>query len=366
MIAIFLSTCAFNARAPAADATVVTSEPAQDWNAKFAGKEGWVGGDAVYSVVLGPERVAWLFGDTLIGAVKEGRRAGAVMVNNTVGVQIGRAKDSPIQFVTGPLKEGRPTSLFTPTDGNGWLWPQAAIRAGRSLFIFLPQIQRTKDSGAFGFREVRQVLGEIDNPDDPPQAWRMRQHLVPFASFEPEKKRSWGSALLLDGEHLFIYGYEESKKAIGNKRLIVARAPAAKLADFTSWRFRTSAGWSDMPADAAPLAKGVGAEFSVSRMPGGGGYILVTTENGLSDRIIGMFSDAPEGPWSAPVLLYTCPEMSKDKSVFSYSAKAHAWAAGENELLISYCVNGWEFARLFKDDDVYRPKFIRVKLRPRQ
>src|SRR5262249_2295869 len=70
------------------------------------------------------------------------------------------------------------------------------------------------------------------------------------------------------------------------------------------------------------------------------------------------------GPWSAPVLLYRCPEMGKDKGVFSYAAKAHPWAAAGNELVVSYCVNTWEFARLFRDDKVYRRKFVRVELGP--
>ena len=54
--------------------------------------------------------------------------------------------------------------------------------------------------------------------------------------------------------------------------------------------------------------------------------------------------------------------MGTDKGVFTYAAKAHAWAAAEDELVISYCVNSWDFARLFKDEKVYRPKFVRVKM----
>ena len=40
------------------------------------------------------------------------------------------------------------------------------------------------------------------------------------------------------------------------------------------------------------------------------------------------------------------------------------WAAGGNELLVSYCTNAWEFARLFRDEKVYRPSFVRVRLAP--
>jgi hypothetical protein len=56
--------------------------------------------------------------------------------------------------------------------------------------------------------------------------------------------------------------------------------------------------------------------------------------------------------------------MRKDRSLFCYAAKAHPWAANENELLVSYCVNGWEFARILRDEKVYRPKFVRLKLAP--
>jgi hypothetical protein len=56
--------------------------------------------------------------------------------------------------------------------------------------------------------------------------------------------------------------------------------------------------------------------------------------------------------------------MRKDRGVFSYAAKAHPWAATGEGMLLSYCVNAWDFARLFRDAEVYRPKFVRVKLTP--
>ena len=88
------------------------------------------------------------------------------------------------------------------------------------------------------------------------------------------------------------------------------------------------------------------------------------TEKGLGDRVVGRFANAPEGPWSEAVLLYKCPEMVKDKGVFCYVAKARPWAAADKELVISYCVNTWDFSRLFREEEVYRPKFVRVQLGP--
>jgi hypothetical protein len=352
------------AQTPLPAPAILTSEPAPQWNAKFAGTKGWIGGDGVYTVVLKRQRVLWLFGDTILGTVQDGKRTGASMVNNTIGLQTGPDKDAAIRFLSGKGKDDKPAAFFTPADGKGWFWPQAALYEGDRLFVFLPQIDKTNDPGVFGFRQIGQWLAVIDNATDEPHEWRVKQHRLPFARFEDRRVQSWGSAVLAEGDHLYVYGYQEQGKEIGGRKLLLARVPAGKLTEFTAWRFRTSNGWSDKAEDATPLAGGLATEFSVHRMPDGKSYVLVYTENGLSDRILGRFARTATGPWSDAVLLYRCPEMAKDKGVFCYAAKAHPWAAKDDELLVSYCVNTWEFAGLFRDEKVYRPKFVRVKLGP--
>ena len=47
------------------------------------------GPTAAYSVVLSPKRTVWLFSDTWVGKIRDGRRTDATIVNNTVGVQEG-------------------------------------------------------------------------------------------------------------------------------------------------------------------------------------------------------------------------------------------------------------------------------------
>jgi hypothetical protein len=341
--------------------TGIHAEPATDLNALFDNKTGWIGADAAYSAALGPDRVLWLFGDTLVGNVKDGRRVDCSMVNNTVAIQTGQGKTASVKFTIGkPKADGKPTSLFMPADGKGWLWPMGAVRIGGKLYLILPQIDRAGGGGAFGFKQIAQWLGVVENPDEEPGEWKLTQQKIPFCDFTPGKTQSFGSALLVVGDDVFIYGIDEQGNGIGRKRLIVARAPAADFADFKTWRFRTTSGWSERSTDAVPLADGLASEFSVSAMPGGKEYVLVNSENGLSDRIMGRFADKPDGPWTNPVLLYTSPEMKADKGVFCYSAKAHAWAAKGNELVITYCQNTWEFGKVFQSDVVYRPKFVRV------
>src|SRR5262245_52956792 len=94
--------------------TVLKADTAPEWHKKFAGKEGWIGGDGVYSVVLGPKRVLWLFGDTILGTVKDGKRTGATMVNNTIAIQAGPGKDAAVRFVAGKSQDGKAAAFFTP------------------------------------------------------------------------------------------------------------------------------------------------------------------------------------------------------------------------------------------------------------
>lgn len=339
----------------------VKAVPADDWNARFAGNEGWIGGDGVYSTTLGDDRVLFLFGDTLLGKVNDGRRAGATMVNNTVGLMPLKPPDAPIRFEAGKTDVGKPAAVFTRTGGGNWFWPQAAIELNGRLYVFLTEVEKTYQSGAFGFKLIGQWLGVIENPLDNPAEWKVSQQRLRFATFDERRERPWGSAVLVEGDYVYVYGIEDHRQGIGNKQLMIARAPVDKLPDFDVWQFRAGDEWGK-EVSTAGMPRGLANEFSVSRLPGDAGYILVYTENGLGERILGRVAASPEGPWSDPVLLYTCPEMTRDKGVFCYAAKAHPWAAEGDELLISYCVNSWKFERLFEDNEIYRPRFVRVRL----
>jgi hypothetical protein len=338
---------------------VVSAEPAPEWNARFRQTDGWVGADGAYSVPLANKKVLWLFSDTFVGSIKDGKRSNVTMVNNTVGIQDGDA----VSFAIRKLN-GKPAVIFTPPEGKGHFWQQAGIEVDGKLFVFLPRIEMTKGGGAFGFKHVEQWLAEVSNPREPPADWTVKYAKIPHADPAGEKKRSFGAAVLRDGDNLLIYGYEETAaKPFPLRKLLVARVPVAKIGDFNEWRFLSGTGWKADVSTATPLADRIGTEFSVHLVPGLKQYVLVTTENGLGDRIFGRFAPAPTGPWSEPVLFYRCPEMKENRKVFCYAAKAHPHLAGENELVITYCVNAFEFAPVINDATLYWPQFVRVKLK---
>jgi hypothetical protein len=343
---------------------VEKSGPDAALTALFRTREGWVGGDGAYSVPLPDERTLWLFSDTWVGRIREGKRRDVVLVNNTVGIQTGSGADSKLSFHIEHDRAGKPRAIFTPPDGKGWFWQFAGHQARGSLHVFLPRFEKASGPAAFGFRGIDMWLGTVSNPDAAPTEWKVRYAKLPFADVKGERKRSYGSAVLTVGDHVYIYGYEENPgKPFPSRCLLVARAPKDHLDDFDQWRFHANGKWQSNAAAATSSVGGLATEFSVSYLPGLDRYVLVCTENGLSDRIIGRFSRSPEGPWSGPVLLHECQEMKQDRKLFCYAAKAHPRLAGTNELVISYVVNSFELGPVLDNAELYWPIFVRVRLK---
>ena len=95
-------------------------EPLPEYDALFTRTEGWTGADAVYSVALSDDVTLWLYGDTWIGDIVDGKHKGATMVNNTIGLQ--RGKDpatASVKFFWGKMKEDKPATFIRPADGTG-------------------------------------------------------------------------------------------------------------------------------------------------------------------------------------------------------------------------------------------------------
>lgn len=342
--------------------SVVKAEPDAKLTAAFRQTDGWVGGDGAFSVRLAEQRAVWLFSDSWVGHVRDGKRKGVAMVNNAVGVQDGTGPGAKFTFFVQKDAAGKPVAFFTPPDGQGWFWLFAGHGADGKLHVFLPRFEKADGPPGFAFKAVDLWLGTVANPDAEPTKWKIDYAKVPFASFDGKRKFAFGSAVLTVGDDAYVYGYEEVPgKPLPSRKLLTARVAKDRLADFDQWRFYANGEWKSDVRDATAQTGGLGAEFSVSYVPGLKKYALVTTENGLSARIVGRFAPSPEGPWTEPVLLYTCPEMKKDRKLFTYAGKAHPHLAGNNELVISYAVNSGDLAQVINDAELYWPNFVRVQ-----
>src|SRR5579883_2965625 len=340
---------------------VKSAAAAPDLDALFERADGWIGGDGVYSVALSSKRILWLFSDTWVGKIRDGRRTDATIVNNSVGVQAGIDKRLTYSIARG--RDGKPAALIVPADGRGWFWLQAGVANRGRLFLFLNQVEKTDDKSVFGFRSIGFWLGTVANPEKPPGLWRVEQVKMPNAVFSNERWLAWGAAVLRVGDDLYVYGTDERRgKGPPRRQMVIARVPAASVGNFAAWRYFRDGVWGEDFRNASPLAGDIASEYSVT--PFGKGYLAVYTERGLSPRIMGRMASRPWGPWSAPAVLYECPEMSRDKKVFCYAAKAHPALSSDRDLVVSYVVNSFDFWQVAREAKLYWPRFVRVTLAP--
>src|SRR5262245_33093157 len=84
-----------------------TAEPDEQMNALFQRREGWIGADGNYSVPLGQRRTLWLFSDTWVGKIDNGKRVEATIVNNSAAVQEGISKEAKVGFFVRRDAEGK-------------------------------------------------------------------------------------------------------------------------------------------------------------------------------------------------------------------------------------------------------------------
>lgn len=342
---------------------VTGAEPFPAMNALFDRTEGWIGADGVHSLPLGDGETLWLFSDTWVGAVRDGKRQDATIVNNTAAIQRGRAEDATVRFVVCGEDVNEPRALITPADGKGWFWLQAGAMVNGGLAVFLSQIEKTADPGVFGFRQVGQWLGTIGNPQDDPLSWRVEQKRLPHGIYTDTRILSFGAALLRRGDMLYIYGTDEDIHPTARDRyLIAARVPVARVAEFTAWEFLHAGTWQPDFWKSSRLVPNMASDCSVGYLAERRQYVLVYTEGGLSERILIRTAPEPRGPWSEAVVAYHCPEARWDPRIFCYNARAHPVFSSGDTLVVSYVANSFDFWHVATDARLYWPRFIRVHL----
>jgi hypothetical protein len=326
----------------------------------FQHSSGWIGADGAYSAALGKDRFLWIFGDTLLGEVKDGRRIIAAAVPNSVAIQLGNEpQGASVAF----FPDGGSEAFLQPEGGFGWVWPFHAVRAPDGLYLFLLQLERADIPPPFGFRLVSTWLGHVHNPEDPPHRWTFSRHKIPWGNAQ----RQFGSFVLSAGGYGYIYGTvaEPAKEGI-RRYMILARAPIGRLSDFSAWLFFRDGQWITDVDRAGRICENVASEFSVSFQPLLNQYVLVYTEKGFSEyshSSVIRLSPNLYGPWGEPIPVYRCPEAQRDPRICCYAAKGHPEIGfSPEELILTYVANSCAGdLKALSDADLYRPRFLRIR-----
>ncbi|MBK7404273.1 MAG: hypothetical protein IPJ41_06470 [Phycisphaerales bacterium] len=362
------------------------------WNEVFTRDGGWNGGDIGHSIDLGDGRTLWLFGDSIVGPVRNGSRVGgeSKMVRGAIAwhktPRQGEAPEAVHFAVPDPgLVEPEVEWIRPEADlfGEGaWLWLMGdglVVRGdeGRDRFVLFATAigPAGNPEGMWDFRRLGGAILSVKNPGDAPDTWRVEQRVNPLVSEtakfgEPAQEgENWGLAVVawpsggaVGPRTLYVYGLRSGGP--GDNRLLVARCSEGELDAPGAWRFWDGAAWGADAGQAAPIADGLVDEFTIEpvRREGEDELVLIQSEPMLGRHVLARASPAPEGPWSDPRALYEVSGVGEDPRLLTYAAKGHARLSEPGTLLVSTVVNSPDLGRVFRDAGLYRPRFVAVPL----
>lgn len=325
--------------------------PWPEAEARFRSDARWLGGDAIYSVALGGDRVLWLFGDSFVDPLARGDRRQSTMVRNTIAVQDGLDPETAnLRFHWRTDERGAPQPFFAGDGDTDW-WPLDGSRVpGGPLLLFGSRVRATPGEG-LGFAIDGWRLVAVDDPDADPSMWRPREVLADRTHGAVVQ----GVAVAPHEGGLLVLGTLGNGPHAGFlSRLELPLGDEPGLVPFDGGRFARG-------AQARVVLDDAGPECSLSECDG---RWLHVQSRGFGATTIAMRSAvAPTGPWSEPRVVHE-PAESRAERPFVYAAKAHPELdAGPGLLAISYATNSFDFADLFTprgQRELYWPRFVRV------
>jgi hypothetical protein len=328
----------------------------------------WAGGDGVSAIRLNSSQVAWFFSDTYLGPAGPdiGFSHLSGFLHNSVVVQTGTGPATRLVTLTGggacpgPDEPGEgpgPVSVVQPPNpASGQReWDADGIRAGGTVVKFyndylpgpIPFVPLSTTIASFPVSRLSAAgLG-------PAYGATAQPALTPVPGYVPPGGGTpivWGSAVLQagpGGRTIYVYGWQSPDPASPVRELYLARVEAARLADFSAWRFYDDGQWAGQQSLAQPIEPAgqdlnVPSGFSVVHT--GGRYWLIEASGTGTPDIDAYPGPAPWGPfdWAHGILLYRAPGIGLTKADdfrVMYEARAEPALSTRRTLVISYNVN---------------------------
>jgi hypothetical protein len=146
---------------------------------------------------------------------------------------------------------------------------------------------------------------------------------------------SYGTSAIVAGGWLYVHGCKSNSPLTDD--CYVARADPASLDSTAAYSYWTGSDWSSDPDDSVPVAR-AGGTVSVRPDPAGKPRYLMTYVEPFGASLMARSAIAPEGPWSAPVVLAQCALDPSIPGAFCGGGEQHPQVvpAAVGQLVLSY------------------------------
>ena len=318
----------------------------------FKRTTGWIAGDGGYSIALNNGNSLWIWGDSHIGFYDAASKTIPCLFQvRNAGLLIGISNPQNETTLTG---SGSPASYFYyGSDNNYWFWPGAGYQNGDTAYVFLSRVKT--GSGGLGFTSVdTNYVAKIKIAD---------MSVTGYSILSSKNGIVFNNAVINDGSYNYIYGTKSN--GFGDD-VFVARFPASNL--YAAWEYYSSTGWNTNLSTIQKIHSEFTSSFNICKIKNK--YILITTEFSVGcdqgKNIYSYTSEQPYGPFINKNIIWTVNDTLQGHYPFFYLANAHPeYDNGKEELLITYCINGYDNCVNIciggrKNPDYYRPKAIRV------
>ena len=322
----------------------------------FKRTTGFIAGDAAFSVPQNNGKSMWLYGDSYIDnydavtatipCLFQVRNCGQLMDIAQPNIQ---------STYTGT---GSPPSWFHfGNDNNYWFWPGAGYTINDTMFIFLERLHST-GTGPFAFEVVDSnyiARVPVNNPSQISYIIQPSRNGIDFT-------KSVINDISFCG-YTFIYGIKNN--GFGND-VFLARFPTDNVN--APWQYYSNNGWNNDVMQAKVVYSEFTSSFYVVKVKEK--YVMISTEFSVDcdqgKNVYVSVCNNPYGPFINHHSVWQVDDTLNGHYPMFYMAMAHPeFDNGHNQLLITYCINGYgncvtTCINNRMDPNTYRPKAIRV------
>jgi hypothetical protein len=328
----------------------------------FRRETGLIASDNAISVPLSNGKVFWNFGDAFIDSYDPVTKTIPCLfqVRNAALVQpMHDWKWQNTQTLIGTNTTGIKSLFKNNTNDDHFLWPAAGFQLSDTMYMYCTSLLKT-GTGPFDFApDGKDVWAKVKIPE---------MKVVMYTNLPAFNGINFGFGYVKDEANgvMYAFGY---KPDFIESNVFVARFSLNN--PNTNWKFWNGNAWADSAKNAAPITRGASNSVYVCKVKNK--YILVTSEFSVGcdqgKKIYVSVSDQPTGPFTPRKEIYSIDDREQGHSPFFYSVFPHPeYINYKNELLITYCVNGYEACVPFcvnnrANPDHYRPRAIQVPLK---